>query len=63
MVGVANANGSLSEVITLETRNPHAPAMLNSTKVRAGPYTSVAAGPRFRIHIMLNTMCSRLPCR
>ena len=30
--------------------------------VRAGPTMSAVAGPRSRTHIMLNRMCSRLPC-
>ena len=46
-----------------ETRKPPTPAKLNSRKARPGPYTSATAGPRFRIHIMLNTMWSRPPCR
>ena len=49
--------------ITLDTRNPDAPATLNRTKVRAGPYASAAAGPRLRIHITLKRMWSRPPCR
>ena len=56
MVGLANATGFVIDVITFETRNPAAPATLKSTNARAGPYTSVAAGPRLRIHIMLNRM-------